>query len=143
MAGTFGVYWQQQILSHIADGTVFTQQTLWVALSTSTFWTAAGSDFAGEPGGAAYARYGINTGLWSAVVSGAIGSSGCYILNSTQFTFAQPTSNWGTIGYIALCNTSTSGQGYILAWCTAANARTVLTGDTVLVGTGSLQLQVT
>ncbi len=143
MAGTFGTYWQVQILSQLAANSVLTQQTYWIALATGTMWTAAGSDFASEPGGGGYARTAINTGLWNATVSGAIGSSGSYITNSTQFTLATPTSNWGTIGYIALCNTSTSGQGSILAWCTAANARAVLTGDTVVIGTSSLQLQIT
>ena len=151
MAGTFGGYWQSQILNSLVNNTTLTHtQTMWVALGTSAVFTAGGTNTfepftAASAAGAGYARYGIGTGsCFEAVTVPTAGSlSGAVATNTATLTIsAGTTSSWGDIGWIAIMNTTTVGTGDVLAWCTAAATRTVSTGDQVLIAAGSLSIQV-
>lgn len=70
-------------------------------------------------------------------------SSGAICTNTATMTIsAGTTSSWGNVCIIALMNTATVGTGDVLAWCTAAATRNILTGDQVLIAAGSLSIQV-
>lgn len=144
MAGTFGGYWQNKILADRLGQQTATQQTLFLALGTAAVFTAATNTF--EPYDAAtagYARYPIGTNSMFETASVPAAYAGSVATNTATMTItAGALSNWGDIGWIALMNTSTVGQGNVLAWCTAAATRTVLTGDQVLIAAGSLTIQV-
>lgn len=146
MAGTFGTYWQGNILKDRLGQATATQQTLFLALGTQTLWTAAGTAPSWEcsnDGG--YARYPIGTNsMFEAVTNATLApSSGAIATNTATLTIsAGTTSDWGSVCIIALMNTTTVGTGDILAWCTAAATRVVAKGDQVLIAAGSLSIQV-
>lgn len=146
MAGTFGGYWQGQILKDRLGQATATQQTVFIALGTTTMWTAAGTGPAWEcsnDGG--YARYpvGTNSCFESVTFPGAGPYTGAIATNTATLTIsAGTTSSWGFVCMVALMNTATIGTGDVLGWCTAVATRQVLTGDQVLIAAGSLSIQV-
>lgn len=151
MAGTFGGYWQSQLLKHIlGQATATQQQTNWIALGTSAVFTAGGTNTfepftAASAVGAGYSRYPVGTNsFFEAITVPTAGSlSGAICTNTATLTIsAGVASSWGDIGWIAIMNTTTVGTGDVLAWCTAAATRTVSTGDQVLIAAGSLSIQV-
>ena len=142
--GNFGTYVQVAVLSQMFDsGTALTGTTMFVGLLSAAPMSTTGSDFVSEPSAGGYARVAIGTASWQVVLSGTTSQSGSYLLNSANIVFPTSTSNWGTMAYIFASNTSLSGSGPLLWWCTAAASRSVLTGDTVTIGTQSLQVTLT
>lgn len=140
--GQFGTYWETQILKHITGQTSLTSHTFWMAACTAAPMTAAGTNVAlGEcqTNAASYARVAIATAAWTTVS----GSSPAVVRNSAKISFATAASpGWGTISYLMIMNTSTLGQGEVLAWGACTNTA-VGTGDTLALGTQSLALQIT
>lgn len=142
--GQFGTYWEQQILKHITNQTSMTQGTLWIGACTAAPMTAAGTNLAlaeCEPRATAnYARISINVPAGWTVVSG---SSPAVVRNTSPITWLAATScAWGTIGWLAIFNTSTILTGEVLAWGTCTSVA-IGTGDTLTLGTQSLTLQLT
>lgn len=141
--GQFGTHWEQTILMHITGQTSLTQQTYWIAACTAAPMTGAGTNMAlAECEGTAtanYTRISINTAGWTTVS----GSSPAVTRNTAPVIWQTATScAWGTIGWIAIMDTSTIGGGDVLAWGACTNTA-VGTGDTLRIGTQSLSLQVT
>lgn len=138
----FGPYWEQAILKHIAGQLVMTQYTVYVGACTAPPMTAGGTNLAlaecEAKNTANYTRIPIYTAGWTVVT----GSTPAYIRNTNPVTFLTATScSWGTIGYIALFNTSTILTGECLAWAACTNT-VVGTGDTLIFGTQSLSVEV-
>lgn len=143
MAGTFGGYWQVNILRTITGSQVMTQQTYWLAACTAAPMTAGGTNMALAECQAtntyAYTRYGLATSIWKAVS----GSTPASVGNTTIINYNTATPGaWGTIAYLAIMNTSTVRTGDILAWGPCTNT-VVGTGDTLRIATGSLVLSIT
>lgn len=142
MAGTFGGYWQANILRQITGSQVMTQQTYWIAACTVAPMTAGGTNVALceiQTVAGAYTRQAISTNMWQAVT----GSSPATVANTAVINWTTAAgAAWGTVAYIAIFNTSTRGQGDILAWGACTNT-VVATGDTLRIGTASLVISIT
>ncbi|WP_447983778.1 phage tail fiber protein [Nitrospira sp. Nam74] len=125
MAG-FSDFLENKLLDHAFRNVSYTPPaTVYVAL-----FTAAPSDAGGgtEVTGGAYARRAITFG---AAAAGATS-------NSALITFPTPTANWGTVTHVALYDALTVGNQ--LAWGALTNSRVIITGDTVQINIGDLDL---
>ena len=107
-----------------------TQQTYWLAACTAAPMTGAGTNLAlaecQQTNTQGYARFGIATNAWT-VVSG---SGSAAIRNTTTISFPTAVGAWGTIGWMAVCNTATPRTGEVLGWAAVTNT-VVTTGDTL------------
>lgn len=125
MAG-FSDFLENKLLDHAFRNVAYTPPvTVYVAL-----FTAAPSDAGGgtEVTGGSYARQAI---AFAAAVAGLID-------NSSQVDFPTPTADWGTVTHAAIFDALSLGNQ--MAWGSLVSSRTILTGDTVRIGLGDLDV---
>lgn len=109
MAGSKSAYLEQKILDYILGDTSWTPPaTVYVALSTAAFSTAATGTSMSEVAGGAYARIGQtnNPTNWP----NAAGSNPAGKSNGTLITFPTATLNWGTVISAYLVDALTNGN---------------------------------
>lgn len=127
MAG-MSSYLETALLNHILRSTSYTAPTtIAVALCTSSLTSAdttlSGKEVANSNG---YARQtvGPGTSIWAAPSAGATS-------NNNTITFGPATGSWGTVTYVAICDSATYNGGNMLFFGALASSKTVGSGDTV------------
>ena len=116
----------KQLLVLTNQGTFSSPATVYLALYISN----PNPDNSGtEVSGTAYVRQAVT---WSSVGTGTTTS------NSTNVTFPQAGSNWGTISYLALFDASTSGN--LLMFAPATTSVPVNSGNIYQVNAGLLTM---
>ena len=128
-------YQANKINDFIFGGTQFTpNSTYYLGLSTTAI-SSSGTG-ATEPSGGGYARVAITNNKTNFTVS-----SGGIIKNQTQFEFPESTTAWGTITYVFIADSPTTGGGNILYYDALTNPRTVQTASILLFAINSMTLQ--
>lgn len=122
---SFSNYLENKVLDHVFGGTAYTAPTtLYLALfTTAPDDTGAGT----EVSGSAYARQEVTMTATGSVAS-----------NDAAVEFPTATGSWGTIGYVAIYDASTSGNQ--LCYATLTTSKTIDTGDVFRVPTGDLDI---
>lgn len=116
----------------LTDGTA-TRPTAWYV----GLFTAAPSDTGGgtEVSGSGYARVATGTMTIS-------GTSPTTATNAAAIEFAAASGgNWGSIGWAAIFDASTSGN--MIAWAALSTARTINDGDVLRIPAGDLDVTLT
>lgn len=128
--GSFGNYWENEILDHIfGKGTYTPPSNIHVALSTADP-TDDGSGIA-EPSGNGYARKQTAPADWNVASGGALD-------NANAIEFAQATGSWGTITHFALFDAATAGN--MLAHGALTASKAIGSGDTARFAAGELDV---
>lgn len=119
-------YLENKLLDHTLGGTAFTQpSTLYLALSTVSFADdASGTELSGSN----YSRKSITF---------AAASSGSAATNAAV-EFDAASGSWGSVGYWAIWDASTTGNMLFHGSFTAA--KTIATGDVLKVASGSITI---
>jgi hypothetical protein len=110
--------------------------TLYLALFNNTSTNTAANLEAGtltdetSTSGTAYARTAITFGAASSGTS----------TSSNTVTFSAATSSWGTITHVAVMDGATAGAGNVLFYGAVTTSKTIDTGDTFQVSSGSLTI---
>ena len=129
---SFSDYTENLVLTWLFTTSSATRPTAWYV----GLFTAAPSDTGGgtEVTGNAYAR----------VVTGTISGSGTAttFTNAAAIEFAAASGgNWGSVGWAAIFDASTSGN--MLAWAPLTTARTINDGDVLRIPIGDLDISLT
>ena len=129
---SFNDYTENLVLTFLFTNSTATRPTAWYV----GLFTAAPSDTGGgtEVTGNGYAR----------VSAGTISGSGTAttFTNAAAIEFAAASGgNWGTIGWAAVFDASTSGN--MLAWAALTTSRTINDGDVFRIPAGSLDITLT
>lgn len=130
---SFTDYTENLALSYLFTTDSVTRPTAWYV----GLFTAAPSDAGGgtEVTGNGYARVATGTITVS-------GSSPTLATNSAAIEFSAASGgNWGTIGWAAIFDASTSGT--MLAWAPLTANRTINDGDVFRIPAGSLDITLT
>lgn len=130
MAG-FTNHLEDLVLDHVFGSVDYTPETtLYVAL-----FTAAPNDTGGgtEVSGGDYAREGLTNNTTN-FPNGTDGAKA----NGVDITFPEATGSWGTISHWGIFDASTSGN--LLIWGAVTNPQAVVSGNTVVIPTGDLQI---
>lgn len=127
--GSFGNFWENEILDHVFGKGTYTPPTIYVALSTADP-TDDGSGMA-EPSGNGYARKQTAAADWNAASAGAID-------NANAIEFPEATGSWGTITHFALFDAAIGGN--MLGHGTLSQSKSVGSGDTVKFAAGELDV---
>jgi hypothetical protein len=119
-------YLENALINGTIRGTTFTAPTtIYVALYTSD---PTDANTGTQVSGGSYARQVVTFGAPSNGVS----------LSNADVTFPQATANWGTVGWIGLMDSLTTGN---LLYHTALDAsKTIETGDIFKISSGSLSV---
>lgn len=124
--GSFGDYWEAEILDHVFNIGAYTAPSIYVALSTADP-TDDGSGVA-EPSGNGYAR----------VLHSSWGRSGSIVDNTGSVEFPEASGSWGTVTHFALYDAATSGN--MLAHGTLDASRAITSGLTPRFADGELDV---
>lgn len=130
---SFNDYTENLVLTWLFTGSSATRPTAWYV----GLFTAAPSDTGGgtEVTGNGYSRKATGT----MTVSGTAPTTAT---NSAAIEFdAASGGNWGTIGWAAIFDASTSGN--MLAWAALTTDRTINDGDVFRIPAGSLDVTLT
>ena len=127
--GSFGNYWEDEILDHVFGKGAYTPPTIYVGLSTADP-TDDASGLA-EPSGGAYARVQTAAGDWNA-------SSGGATANANAITFPEATASWGTLTHFALFDAASAGN--MLAHGSLSTSKSIGSGDTARFAAGDLDV---
>jgi hypothetical protein len=122
----FSNYLENALINATVRNTTFTSPaTVYLGLFTSDP-TDAGTGT--EITGGSYARQSI---IFASPSNGVTS-------NSAQITFPTATADWGTVGWIGIYDSLTSGN--LLYHSPLTTSKTIANGDVFLVGTGNLTL---
>ena len=125
----FSDYLENKLLLHSFANTAFTTPgTVYLAL-----YTAAPDDSAGsgtEVSGGSYARI--------SCAFSVSGTNPTTATNSSAAEFATATGTWGTVGWVAVFDASTSGN--MLAWSALTTSKVVSSGDVFRFDSGDLDI---
>jgi len=127
--GSFGNYWEDEILDHVFNKGAYTAPTIYVGLSTADP-TDDGTGLA-EPSGNGYARVTTAAVDWNA-------SSGGAIDNANAVTFPQASGSWGTVSHFALFDASSGGN--MLAHGSLGTPQAIVAGNTPSFAAGALDV---
>lgn len=130
-------YLENKLIDHLLRGSAYTApSTLYMALCTAAPTdTSTGSNLS-EISGGNYSRQSLssNTTNWSAT-SGTDGTS----TNSVEVKWAGVT--WsGTVTHVAICDAASGGN--VLFYSGLTTSQTVVSGDSISFGIGSLSIQI-
>jgi hypothetical protein len=140
MAGSKSSYLEAALLDYVLSLVTYTPPgTVYVALSTAAFSTAATGTAMTEVTGGSYARIGQtnNATNWPA----SSGSNPSIKANGTAVTFATATANWGTVLSVYLVDAATVGN--ILYGADLAAGVVVNTGSGFSIPVGQFVLSET
>lgn len=128
-------YLANKLLDHQLGKTAYTMPTVYVALSSTTP-TAAGTNVT-EPSGGSYARVATSGATWATAASGATS-------NAAAITFPTATASWvsgSNLTHVALYDASSTGN--MLAFGTITVPKSAISGDTVSIAIGELDITLT
>ena len=131
MAG-FSDYLENAVLNQIFGSQAYSAPaTIYVGLSSS-LPTDSGGNIT-EPSGNGYARVAVtnNTTNWPVTSTGSK-------TNGVPITFASATGAWGSVSYVVLFDSLTSGN--FLAQGTLSTSKSPTAGDVLSYGTGTLTI---
>jgi hypothetical protein len=129
-AGGVSTYLANAMLDLALSGTTLTQPTsLYLALATTAPTDTDDGSSITEPSGGGYARLEHND--FSAASGGSVS-------NGSTASFAAATANWGTCGWIAVCDHATTGN--VLYHKALDNAAVIESGDTARFIGGALTI---
>lgn len=125
-------YLEDALLKHIFEGAAYTQPTIWVGLSTAD--PLDGGSGLAEPVGDGYTRVRPedDNGRWQVSESEGVTTAS----NKGVIEFPEAQDTWGTITHAVLFDAATDGD--LLAVVPVSIPRTIVGGDTVRMGVGSL-----
>lgn len=130
-------YLEQKILDHVlryATAPYTAPTTLYVGLFKNTSGNAATNLEAGtltdEISGGSYAR--------KTVTFGAANATTGVIATNATVTFDEASATWGTVTHVAILDASTSGN--VLFWGALTTSKTIESGDTFQITSGSLTI---
>jgi hypothetical protein len=127
--GSFGDYWENEILDHLFGKGSYTPPTIYVGLSTAD--PADDASGLAELGGNSYARVATAGADWNA-------ASGGEITNANDITFPEATGSWGTITHFALFDAASAGN--MLAHGALIVSKSISSGDTIKFAVGDLEV---
>lgn len=134
MAGSFSNYAEDKILDHIVGKTSFTMPTVYVALCTADPTDAGTGASCNEVSDTNnYARVATDGDDWDA-------SSGGATANAAAITFPEASGSWGTITHFAIIDSTTHGEGNMIAHGTVNVEKVITTGDTPRFAIGDLDI---
>jgi hypothetical protein len=125
--GGMTTYLANALLEHVFEGTAYTQDTLYVALSTTD--PGDSGTQTGEPSGNNYSR--VAHSAWDSAASGASENTG-------TISFPTPSGSWGLCAYHFIADASTSGNA--LLYGALDQSQTPDNGDTVQYADGALDI---
>jgi len=125
-----------KLLDHLVGNIDYDPGTLFLVLCTAVSNSEAGTITEVSNSGTAYTRQSLAASKWAAAASGS-----CSTDENIQFSTA--TANYGTVTHIAIADASAQGGGNILITQQLTSAKTVETGDTFVVNTGNLTINLT
>lgn len=132
---------EQALLDGFFGDPDFTQEDLWIGLSSTTPTDAGGN--VTEPSGGAYARVAISTTAGGAPDLGAAaGTAPAEKSNSASIAFAQATADWvagANLTHFVVFNAATVGT--CRGWGALGTAKPVLNGDTASFAIGALDFR--
>ena len=139
MASGASTYAQNAILNLVLSNTSYSVPgTLYVGLWTTTLSASSTGATAGEPSGANYSRVSVvNNSTNFPAASGGSKSNGASI------TFPTSSGSWGTVTYLAICDSGTTGAGNILYYGQLTNSITVGVNTTISFPISSLTFTLT
>ena len=127
--GSFGNYWENEILDHIFGKGSYAPPTIHVGLSTADP-TDDGSGLA-EPSGGGYARASTSSNNWNTASGGATA-------NANDIMFPEATGSWGTITHFALFDAASGGN--MLAHGSLSASKVISSGNAVKFAAGDLDV---
>jgi hypothetical protein len=138
MAGSFSDYWENVILDHVFKTSAHTAATnIYIALCTTAptdATTGSGLSAVEVATSFGYSRQLCNT--WDAAAGGATE-------NTQSETFAQATSDWGSVTHFALVDAAGESAGNMLAWGSLAVLKNIQSGDTAKFAAGDIDVVLT
>jgi len=127
--GSFGDYWEDEVLDHLFGKGAYTPPTIYVAASTVDP-TDDGSGIA-EPSGSGYARVETAGSDWDAASGGALD-------NANDINFPEASGSWGTITHFALYDAATDGN--MLAHGSLTAGQAIASGEVLRFPAGDLDV---
>lgn len=125
-------YLANKLLDHQVGKAAFTMPTVYVGLSSTT--PAVGGTGATEPSGGAYARVATSAATWQSAASGAT-------QNAAAITFTTASADWASgsnMTYAVLYDASSAGN--MLGYAALTVPKNVLSGDTMAIAIGDLDI---
>lgn len=133
-------YLEVQLINHVWRTASYTKPTtLAICLCTAApVDSDSGSTITEVANSGSYARVTLNPldANWAATTTTGTTS------NSSTITFPQASGPWGVVTHLAICDSSTYGSGNMLVYGTLTTSKTVSSGDTVSLSSGSLSIQI-
>ena len=129
-------YLELKLLDHLVGNATYTPGTLYLALATAVADPEAGTFTEVTDTGTAYTRQSLAPANWDAAASGSV-------TTGSTVTFTTATANYGTVTHIVITDDSAQGGGNVLITQALTSSKTVETGDTFVVNTGNLTINLT
>jgi hypothetical protein len=129
-------YLELKLLDHLVGNATYTPGTLYLVLCTSVSDPEAGTITEVTDTGTAYARQSLASSNWAAAASGSV-------TTSANIQFPTATADYGTVTHIAIADDSAQGGGNVLITQALTSSKIVETGDTFVVNTGNLTINLT
>jgi len=128
-----------KLLDHLVGNATYTPGTLYLALATAVADPEAGTFTEVTNTGTAYARQSLAASNWAGAASGSV-------TTSANVQFPTATANYGTVTHIVIAGgtgADAQGGGDVLITQALTSSKTVETGDTFVVNTGNLTINLT
>ena len=129
MAGTFGDFWELEILDHIFNKGAYAAPTIYVGLSTAD--PLDDNSGLAEPAGNGYARVETAAGDWNAAAAGVTD-------NANDIAFPEATGSWGSVTHFGLFDALSGGN--LLAHGDLTTPRAIESNDTATFAAGDLDV---
>jgi len=121
---SFSDYLEVELLDQIVGKTDYTMPTAYIALCTADPTDAGtGADCNEVANANNYARVATDGDDWNAAASGSIS-------NAEDITFPQASGSWGTVTHFAIIDSTTYGEGNLLASGALDSSKAIGNGDT-------------
>ena len=125
-----------KLLDHLVGNIDYDPGTLYLVLCTAVADPELGTVTEVTDTGTAYTRQSLINTKWATAASGSVSTD-------ENIQFATATANYGTVTHIAIADDSAQGGGNILITQALTSPKTVETGDTFVVNTGNLTINLT
>lgn len=130
----FSTYLANKLLDHADGKTAFTQPTLYVALATNTPSLDGTTTVAAEPTGGGYARVQVAGANWNAATGGSVSNTGA-------ITFPTASADWSAqANFVTGVLFDAASGGNMLGYGTLTVQKNCLSGDTMIISAGQLQI---
>jgi len=136
MSGAATNYLELKLLDHLVGNATYTPGTLYLALATAVADAEAGTFTEVTDTGTAYARQSLASSNWATAASGSV-------TTSANIQFPTATADYGTVTHIVVTDSATHEGGNPLIIQALTSSKTVEDGDTFVVNTGNLTINLT